>query len=324
MQGRVGRTVVYINYFPGVAQLAHGTHHGIVARAMSKLRDTWEVVYVNDGSTDSTLQLLRNLQLTDTQVVVVDLSRNWGHMGAISAGLQTAGGDAVVLMDGDLQDPPDVVPEMVEAWRRGAQVVTAVRRSRQERRKALALLFPLFYRVLGAVADFPIPLNAGIFGLLDRQAVDSINALSEGNRYLPGLRAWVGYRNAIVYYDRDDRVGGEGKLSFRQPHKICDGCDHQLQLQTPALQFRSIGAVPVLILCPADHSPDVHRPGSESRGVRHDLPLFVGSLVLLLPRHNGRVASAGFMTKFGASASIISRCMPRGSRRPGTSPRPVA
>jgi dolichol-phosphate mannosyltransferase len=188
--------------------------HDAVVGAMSKLRDPWEVVYVNDGSTDSTLQLLRTLQLNDTHVVVVDLSRNWGHMGAISAGLQTAGGDAVVLMDGDLQDPPEVVPELVEAWRRGAQVVTAVRRSRQERRKALAVLFPLFYRVLGALADFPIPLNAGIFGLLDRQAVDSINALSEGNRYLPGLRAWVGFRSAIVYYDRNDRVGGEGKLSF--------------------------------------------------------------------------------------------------------------
>ncbi|MGH9552074.1 MAG: glycosyltransferase family 2 protein, partial [Terriglobales bacterium] len=150
--------------------------HDAVVHAMSKLRDPWEVVYVNDGSTDSTLQLLRSLQLNDPNVVVVDLSRNWGHMGAISAGLQTAGGDAVVLMDGDLQDPPEVVPELVEAWRHGAQVVTAVRRSRQERRKALAFLFPLFYRVLGALSDFPIPLNAGIFGLLDRRAVDSINA----------------------------------------------------------------------------------------------------------------------------------------------------
>jgi len=117
-------------------------------------------------------------------------------------------------MDGDLQDSPDVIPEFVEAWRRGAQVVTAVRRSRQERRKLLALLFPLFYRVLGALSDFPIPLNAGIFGLLDRQAVDAINGLRESNRYLPGLRAWVGYRTAIVYYDRADRIGGEGKLSF--------------------------------------------------------------------------------------------------------------
>ena len=188
--------------------------HDAVVRAMSKLRDSWEVVYVNDGSTDSTLPLLRSLQLNDPHVVVVDLSRNWGHMGAISAGLQTAAGDAVVLMDGDLQDPPDVVPEMVEAWRRGAQVVTAVRRSRQERRKALALLFPLFYRVLGALADFPIPLNAGIFGLLDRQAVDAINHLQESNRYLPGMRAWIGFPTAFIAYDRADRAAGEPKQTF--------------------------------------------------------------------------------------------------------------
>jgi dolichol-phosphate mannosyltransferase len=181
---------------------------------MAEVHEEWEVVYVNDGSRDSSLQLLRDLQLEDPHVVVVDLSRNWGHMGALAAGLRTARGNAVILMDGDLQDPPEVIPEFVAAWRQGAQVVTAVRRSREEGRKYLAFLFPLFYRVLGMLSDYPIPLNAGIFGLLDRQAVDSINALREGNRYLPGLRAWVGYRNAIVYYDRHDRVGGEGKLTF--------------------------------------------------------------------------------------------------------------
>jgi dolichol-phosphate mannosyltransferase len=118
------------------------------------------------------------------------------------------------MMDGDFQDPPEVVPELIAAWRAGAEVVVAVRRSRQERSKVLAKLFPLFYRVLGALSDFPIPLNAGIFGLLNRKAVDSINSLRERNRYLPGLRAWVGYNNAVVYYDRQDRAGGEGKLSF--------------------------------------------------------------------------------------------------------------
>jgi dolichol-phosphate mannosyltransferase len=117
-------------------------------------------------------------------------------------------------MDGDFQDPPEVVPELVAAWRNGAQVVTAVRRSRQERRRILAKLFPIFYRLLGALSDFPIPLNAGIFGLLDRQAVDSINSLREGSRYLPGLRAWVGYKTGVVLYDRQDRAGGEGKLTF--------------------------------------------------------------------------------------------------------------
>jgi polyisoprenyl-phosphate glycosyltransferase len=188
--------------------------HQAVSKALSEVDDSWEVVYVNDGSADSSLDLLRRLQSGDPRVVVVDLSRNWGHMGALHAGLQTARGDAIVLMDGDLQDPPEIVPKLVAAWRAGAQVVTAVRRSRQESRKALAVLFPLFYRVLGAISDYPIPLNAGIFGLLDREALNSINGLREGNRYLPGLRAWVGYRTAIVYYDRQDRVGGEGKLSF--------------------------------------------------------------------------------------------------------------
>jgi len=187
--------------------------HRAVTDAMKSERD-WEVVYVNDGSRDSSLELLRQLQAEDSRVVVVELSRNWGHMGALHAGLQTARGDAIVLMDGDLQDPPDVVPKMIAAWRGGAQVVTAVRRSRQEKRKLLAILFPLFYRVLGAISDYPIPLNAGIFGLLDRQVLNSMNSLREGNRYLPGIRAWVGYRTEIVYYDRQDRIGGEGKLSF--------------------------------------------------------------------------------------------------------------
>jgi len=185
-----------------------------LASALKEVVDDWEVVYVNDGSTDASLELLRGLQAVDSHVVVVELSRNWGHMGAISAGLQTARGRAVILMDGDFQDPPQVLPRMIDAWRQGAEVVVGVRRSRQESRKLLAFLFPMFYRVLGSLSDYPIPLNAGIFSLMDRKAVDAVLALREKNRYLPGLRAWVGYKNAIVYYDRQDRAGGDGKLSF--------------------------------------------------------------------------------------------------------------
>jgi len=185
-----------------------------VTSAMERACTQWEVVYVDDGSSDSSLDLLKGLQAIDSHVVVVELSRNWGHMGAISAGIQTARGGAVILMDGDFQDPPEVLPKLIDAWRQGAEVVVAVRRSRQEKRKVLAKLFPLFYRVLGTLSDFPIPLNAGIFGLMDRKTVDSVNAMGERNRYLPGLRAWVGYRNAVVYYDRQDRLAGDGKLSF--------------------------------------------------------------------------------------------------------------
>jgi dolichol-phosphate mannosyltransferase len=180
--------------------------HEAVAMALESAHTGWEVVYVNDGSTDFSLELLRGLQAMDSHIVVVELSRNWGHMGAISAGIQTARGNAVILMDGDFQDPPEVLPKLIDAWRDGAEVVVAVRKSRQERRKILAKLFPLFYRVLGALSDYPIPLNAGVFSLMDRKAVDSVNAMGEKNRYLPGLRAWVGYRNTVVFYD--------GKLSF--------------------------------------------------------------------------------------------------------------
>src|SRR6202167_175658 len=188
--------------------------HDAIAIAMESAHTIWEVVYVNDGSTDFSLQLLRGLQAMDSHVVVVELSRNWGHMGAISAGIQTALGNAVILMDGDFQDPPEVLPKLISAWREGAEVVVAVRKSQQERRKILAKLFPLFYRVMGALSDYPIPLNAGIFSLMDRKAVDSVNAMKEKNRSLTGLRAWVGYRSKVVFYDRHDRFAGDGKLSF--------------------------------------------------------------------------------------------------------------
>jgi polyisoprenyl-phosphate glycosyltransferase len=188
--------------------------HEAISSALQSSVDGWEVVYVNDGSTDSTLELLKNLQALDPHVVVVELSRNWGQVGAIFAGLRTASGRAVILMDADFQDPPEVVPQLIDAWRGGAEVVVAVRRSRQEKRKILALLFPLFYRVLGAISDYPLSLNAGLFGLMDRKAIDSILEMGEKNPYLPGLRAWVGYRNTVVYYDRQDRLCGDGKLSF--------------------------------------------------------------------------------------------------------------
>jgi len=188
--------------------------HEAITRAMKGVTEDWEVIYVNDGSTDASLDLLMGLQALDWHVVVLELSRNWGHMGAIAAGMHAANGRAVILMDGDFQDPPEVLPRLIDAWKKGAEIVVAVRKSRQERRKVLAALFPLFYRVLGALSDYPIPLNAGIFSLMDRKAVDSLNALHERNPYLPGMRAWVGYRNAIVYYDRQDRAAGEGKLSF--------------------------------------------------------------------------------------------------------------
>ena len=189
------------------------TLHRELATTMEKMGGAWEVVYVDDGSRDGSLGLLLAEQQRDPRVVVVELSRNWGHQSAITAGLTVARGDAVVLMDGDLQDPPAVIPEMVRAWKQGAQVVYAERRSRTERHHSL-WLFRLFYKIFALLSDFPIPLNAGIFGLLDRQAVDAINHLTETNRYLPGLRAWIGFPTAVVPYDRGPRAAGEPKQTF--------------------------------------------------------------------------------------------------------------
>jgi polyisoprenyl-phosphate glycosyltransferase len=187
--------------------------HSLVCTVMGALNRPWEVVYVNDGSRDGTLDLLLEYQRTTPQVVVVELSRNWGHQAALTAGLSQARGDAVVMMDGDMQDPAGIIPEMVAAWERGAQVVIAQRRSRADR-GLRGWLFRSFYKALGLLSDYPIPLNAGIFGLLDRQAVDAVVGLSERNRYLPGMRAWVGFPTATVLYDRAERAAGEPKQTF--------------------------------------------------------------------------------------------------------------
>jgi len=196
--------------------------HGELLASLVPLGLSFEIIYVNDGSTDRSLELLVQCHSKDARVVVVELSRNWGHQAAVTAGLSLARGQAVLLMDGDLQDPPNVIPDLVAAWDRGAQVVIAQRRSRTER-GLRSVLFPLFYRCLAFVSDFPIPTNAGVFCLLDRIVVDCINRLSETNRYLPGLRAWVGFKTDVVLYHRPDRPDNEPKQTFsRLVRYACD------------------------------------------------------------------------------------------------------
>jgi glycosyltransferase involved in cell wall biosynthesis len=189
--------------------------HTAMQEAMNSTGEDWEVVYVNDGSRDNSLALLMQQQALDPHVVVVNLSRNWGHQGAITAGLATAKGDAIVTMDGDLQDHPCEIPRMIEAWKRGAQVVLCERAKRDD--KGLkAMMYPIFYKVLGKLADFPIPLNSGIFGLIDRKVCDQLNNLPEKNRYIPGLKTFVGYRTETIYYHRRARHAGEPKYTWRK------------------------------------------------------------------------------------------------------------
>ena len=190
--------------------------HDRLIKACEKLDDmAWRVIYVNDGSTDRSLEIMRWQRESDSRFSIVELSRNFGHQAAITAGLSCANGDAVILMDGDLQDPPELIPELILRWKSGANVVRAHRRSRKE--KGLRRIgFDMFHKLFTWVTDFPIPPNAGIFGLLDKQAAEELKRLPEQNRFFPGLRSWVGLNQEVVYYDRDDRAGGEPKQSLKR------------------------------------------------------------------------------------------------------------
>lgn len=185
-----------------------------VGKACGKLTNIdWRVIFVDDGSCDDTVKMILEQHAKDERFHLIQLSRNFGHQPAITAGLAHATDDAVVIMDADLQDPPEIIPELVTAWRDGGQVVQASRTSRQE--KGLRRIgFDLFHKFFGWLSDFPIPSQTGVFGLLDRKAADELRQLTERNRFIPGLRAWIGFEKRVVYYDRQERAAGEPKQTL--------------------------------------------------------------------------------------------------------------
>lgn len=176
----------------------------------------WTAILVNDGSRDRTVALALEAHARDPRITLIELSRNFGFQSALAAGLASAtAADAVVTMDADLQDPPEVIPELVAAWQGGAEVVRAVRRTRSET-GLRRLAFDLFHRLFGALSDYPIEPNSGTFGLLNRPALEAFNSLPERHRFFPGLRAWVGFNRADVAYDRQERAAGQPQQDFRR------------------------------------------------------------------------------------------------------------
>lgn len=175
-----------------------------------------EILYVNDGSADRSLEILRELALADPRVKVIDLSRNFGHQLAITAGIDHAHGEAVVVIDSDLQDPPEVIPGMIEQWRKGFKVVYGVRKRRAGESRFKLLTAKWFYRFLGRLSDTPLPHNAGDFRLLDRAVVEVLGGMREENRYLRGMVAWTGFAQTSVEYERDPRHAGASKYTLRK------------------------------------------------------------------------------------------------------------
>jgi len=172
------------------------------------------VIYVNDGSRDASLAIMLAQRNEDARFTVLDLSRNFGHQASLTAGLASAEGfDAVVMMDGDLQDPPELIADLVASWQAGAEVVQAVRDGRDET-GLRRIGFWAFYLLLDWITDFPLPARTGIFGLLNSQALHELNKLSENNRFLPGLRAWIGFEQRTIHYQRPDRPLGQPKQNL--------------------------------------------------------------------------------------------------------------
>ncbi len=188
--------------------------HSRLAAALGNIEGGWEVVYINDGSTDGTLSILKQLQLADCAVGFAALSRNFGKEAAMSAGLRLARGNAVILIDADLQDPPELIPEMLQAWRQGADLVNMRRRSRQGETWFKKASARWFYRVINRLSEVPIPEDVGDFRLLSRRSVNALNQLPERNRFMKGLFAWIGYRQITLEYDRHARAAGQTKWPY--------------------------------------------------------------------------------------------------------------
>ncbi|MFW0754469.1 glycosyltransferase family 2 protein [Pseudomonas sp. H11T01] len=172
-----------------------------------------ELVFVNDGSTDTTLELLLERQKSDSRIRIVDLSRNFGKEAALTAGLQSASGQVVVPIDVDLQDPPEVILQMIARWREGYEVVLGHRVSRNNDSWAKQVSANWFYRLHNKISDQPLPENVGDFRLMDRCVIDALQTLPESRRFMKGLFAWVGFRTTYVDYERPERVAGETKFN---------------------------------------------------------------------------------------------------------------
>jgi len=194
--------------------------HRRLSDTMADCGGEYELIYVNDGSRDRTMELARVIAGQDSHVKIISFSRNFGHQTAITAGMNSASGKAVIVIDADLQDPPHVMLDMIAKWKEGFEVVYGKRIKRKGETITKKVTAKLFYRTLNALTDVEIPVDAGDFRLLDRKVIEALKALPERNRYVRGLVSWVGFRQTAVEYVRDERFAGETKYPMRKMLKF--------------------------------------------------------------------------------------------------------
>lgn len=194
--------------------------HRRITEVMKQTRELWELILVDDGSTDGSTDLLHEMAKKDKRVRPVIFARNFGHQVAVTAGLDYSRGEAVVIIDSDLQDPPELILEMAKKWREGYEVVYAVRTEREGESWFKLWTASLFYRLIYRITDVKIPLDTGDFRLIDRKVVDVMNRMRERHRFLRGMSAWVGFKQTGVEYKRAARVAGETKYPFRKMFRL--------------------------------------------------------------------------------------------------------
>ena len=197
-----------------------GESYRRLTAVLGAMEEDYELILVNDGSRDHTFARAKQLQLSDPHVVLVDFARNFGHQMAVTAGVAQAKGDAVVIIDADLQDPPELIPQMVEMWKNGAEVVYGKRISRKGESAFKKLTAFCYYRVLDALSGWKIPKDTGDFRLMDRRVADVLRSMPEHNRFLRGMVSWVGFRQEPIEFVREERFAGETKYPLKKMLKL--------------------------------------------------------------------------------------------------------
>lgn len=217
-----------------------------LTKALSGKNFDYELIFVNDGSTDKTEQILQEIAVQDEKVKVINFARNFGHQVAVTAGIYNAKGDGVVLIDADLQDPPELIPSMVDLWEKGFQVVYAKRKKRKGESFFKKITAKYFYKFLNILSDISIPNDTGDFRLMDRCVVEVFKMMPEKHKFIRGMVSWIGFNQTFVEYERDERFAGETKYPLKKMLKFA--LDGLLSFSTKPLKLvASIGLLTVML-----------------------------------------------------------------------------
>lgn len=218
-----------------------------VSKVLNGLQDyEYEIIFINDGSKDRTLEILEEIAKNDNKVKIISFSRNFGHQAAVTAGLKEVTGDVVVIIDADLQDPPELIPDMLKLWEEGNEIVYGKRKKRDGESVFKLMTAKMFYKTLNALSDVDIPKDTGDFRLVDRKVVDVMNSLPEHNKFLRGLWSWIGFKQLAFEYERKERFAGKTKYPLKKMLKLAS--DGIISFSTKPLKMVGLlGIVSIVI-----------------------------------------------------------------------------